>query len=307
MNILHMKYAVAVAKCGSLSKASESLLIAQPNISRSIKELESDLGITIFERSAKGMVLTPDGEVFISYAKGIIRQIDEVEKLYKENAMKKLRFSISVPRVSYIGAAFAEFSKSIKGEAVEIFYNETNSRRTIDNIINNDYGLGIIRYAADHDVSFKTMFEEKGLNYELVTQFTYSLTMSRSHPLAEKKEIAVEELKNYIEIAHADPYVPSLTLSRILKEEQASESDRKIYVFERASQFDLLSENHETFMWVSPLPPKILERYDLVQLPCKGNKRIYKDMLIYRSGYTLTSLDKQFMTILIETCRKYNM
>ena len=53
LNILHMKYAVEVAKLGSLNKASESLLIAQPNISRSIKELEADLGITIFNRSAK--------------------------------------------------------------------------------------------------------------------------------------------------------------------------------------------------------------------------------------------------------------
>ena len=66
MNILHMKYAVEVAKAGSINKASENLLIAQPNLSRSIKELETDLGISIFDRSAKGMVLTPDGEEFIS-------------------------------------------------------------------------------------------------------------------------------------------------------------------------------------------------------------------------------------------------
>ena len=59
MNILHMKYAVEVAKAGSLSKASEVLLIAAPNISRSIKELESDLGITIFDRSARVWDLLP--------------------------------------------------------------------------------------------------------------------------------------------------------------------------------------------------------------------------------------------------------
>ena len=97
-----MKYAVEVAKAGSLSKASETLLIAQPNISRSIKELENDLGITIFERSAKGMFLTHDGEVFMNYAKSIISQIEAVEKFYKESTPDKLRFSISVPRASYI-------------------------------------------------------------------------------------------------------------------------------------------------------------------------------------------------------------
>ena len=69
MNILHMKYAVEVAKVGSLNKAAESLYVALPNISRSIKELEADLGISIFNRSAKGMELTPEGEEFIGYEK----------------------------------------------------------------------------------------------------------------------------------------------------------------------------------------------------------------------------------------------
>ena len=55
MNILHIKYAVEVAKLGSVSKASEILFTAQPNISRSIRELENDLGIEIFSRSAKAV------------------------------------------------------------------------------------------------------------------------------------------------------------------------------------------------------------------------------------------------------------
>ena len=125
MNILHMKYAVEVAKAGSLSKASEVLLIAAPNISRSIKELESDLGITIFDRSAKGMGLTPEGEEFIGYAKGILSQIEQVENMYKSGSPKKQKFSISVPRACYISEAFAQFSKTITKEPAEIFYKET--------------------------------------------------------------------------------------------------------------------------------------------------------------------------------------
>ena len=83
MNILHMKYAVEVARIGSINKASEELYIAQPNLSRSIKELETDLGIQIFDRSPKGMVLTPEGEKFIRYARKVLNQIDEIEKIYK--------------------------------------------------------------------------------------------------------------------------------------------------------------------------------------------------------------------------------
>ena len=122
-----MKYAVEVARLGSLGKASETLLIATPNISRSIKELEGDLGITIFERSQKGVTLTPDGEEFIGYAKNLLKQIEHVEGLYKENSVKKQRFSISVPRASYIAEALVDFSKELGKEAVAIFYKETNS------------------------------------------------------------------------------------------------------------------------------------------------------------------------------------
>ena len=135
MNVLHMKYAVEVARLGSLNKAAESLLIAQPNLSRSVKELEAELGIAIFTRSAKGMVLTPEGEEFIGYANEILKQIDQVDKMYKEGAPKKQRFSISVPRASYISEAFARFSKTLSADSAEAFYKETNSQRTITSLV----------------------------------------------------------------------------------------------------------------------------------------------------------------------------
>ena len=177
MNLTHMKHALEVAKAGSLSKASESLLIAAPNISRSIRELEADFGITIFERTQNGMRLTPEGEEFINFAKNILCQIDEAEKFYKAKSPKKQKFSISVPRASYISEAFAEFSKSISKDAAEVFYKETNSERTIQNILNHDYKLGIIRYAESYDGHFRELFKEKGFQYELVTEFTFSLIL----------------------------------------------------------------------------------------------------------------------------------
>lgn len=305
LNLLHMKHALEVAKSGSLGKASEVLLIAAPNISRSIKELETDLGITIFDRTQNGMKLTPDGEEFINFAKGILGQIDEVEKFYKAGAPKKQKFSISVPRASYISEAFATFSKSLSEEAAEIFYKETNSQRTIHNMLNHDYKLGVIRYAENYDVYFKSMLEEKGFHYELVTEFTYSLIMSADNPLAKKDNINLEDLKGYIEIAHADPYVPSMPISKVIKEELPDNINRRIFIFERASQYDLLSLNHETFMWVSSAPESLLERYNLVLKKCEDNKKVYKDVLIYKKGYKLSNLDRQFITELCESKRKY--
>ena len=305
MNVLHMKYAVEVANNGSLNKAAEKLYIAQPNLSRAIKELEASLGITIFDRSAKGMVMTPAGEEFINYAKNILKQIDEVELIYKQGSPEKQKFSISVPRACYISDAFAHFSKHIEDGMAEIFYKETNSQRTINNVLNNDYKLGIIRYAENYDKYFKDLLEEKGLSYEMVAKFSYVLIMSRENPLAEKETITFEDLPPFIEIAHADPYVPSLPLSKVVKEELPDNIDRRIFIFERASQFDLLSENPDTFMWVSPASEKILQRYNLVQRQCADNRKIYKDVLIYKNGYRFSKLDNCFITALCDSRRKY--
>ena len=305
MNIQHMKYALEVARAGSLNKAAQVLLVAQPNLSRFIKELEAELGITIFDRSVKGMTVTPEGQEFLGYARNIIRQIDQVESLYKNPTAPKQRFSISVPRACYISEAFAQFSRSLGDQPAELFYKETNSQRTIRNILEHDFRLGIIRYAQNYDQYFCTLLEEKDLHYEMICEFSYQLIMSKDHPLAQKQEITFQDLCPYIEIAHADPYVPSLPLSKVVKEELPDNIDRRIFIYERASQFDLLSENPQTFMWVSPPPQKVLDRYGLVRRICLDNRKIYRDVLIYRNGYRLTNLDHAFITELCAARRKY--
>ena len=298
MNILHMKYAVEVARLGSLNKAAETLRVAQPNISRSIKDLEADLGVTLFHRSSKGMLLTPDGEEFMDYARDILHRIDRIEQSYRNGSHKKQKFSISVPRASYISAAMADFSNHIGDGDVEIYYKETNSKKTVNKLVSGEYKLGIIRYAEGYDKYYKTMLEEKGLAHEPIANFSYVLLMSENNPLAKKEQITYEDLSPYVEIAHADPYVPSLSMSKVFREELPDNIGRRIFVFERASQFELLSENPQTFMWVSPVPEKLLERYGLVQRVCEGHKKVYRDLLIYHKGYRMTRLDRDFIDAL---------
>ena len=169
----------------------------------------------------------------------------------------------------------------------------------------NECKLGIIRYAENYDKHYKSMLEEKGLVGEMVVEFSYALIMSRDNPLASKETITYDDLSTYIEIAHADPYVPTLSMSKVFREELPDKIGQRIFVYERASQFDLLSENPKTFMWVSPASQQILDRYNLVQRVCEGNKKVYKDVLIYHKGYRLSKLDKDFITALCDAKRKF--
>ena len=97
MNILHMKYAVEVARTNSINKAAEELFVGAPALSRAIKELEAGLGVTLFDRSAKGMTLTPDGELFVSYAEKALKQIEDIEAIFKDGTTAKRQFSARWP------------------------------------------------------------------------------------------------------------------------------------------------------------------------------------------------------------------
>ena len=72
MNTLHLKYAVEVERAGSITQAADNLFMAQPNLSKAIRELEEGLGITIFERTPRGVVPTPKGVEFLTRAKEIL-------------------------------------------------------------------------------------------------------------------------------------------------------------------------------------------------------------------------------------------
>ena len=297
MNILHLKYAVEIANTKSISRAAENLYMGQPNLSRAIKELEENLNITIFNRNSKGITITPEGEEFLQYARRIISQVEEVEDIYKNGRKPKQRFSVCVPRASYISYAFAEFAKVIKKDIpAEIFYKETNSWRTVNNVVKGDYNLGIVRFQVTFEKYFKSMFEEKHLNAEIITDFKYRLLMSENNPLANKREIFCKDLKPYTEISHADPYVPSLPLTDVKKEELSGGADRHIYIFERGSQFRILQSVTDSFMWVSPVPESLYKKYDLIQRECKDNDTVYMDVMIYRSGYKLSEFDSSFIT-----------
>ncbi len=305
MNLLHIKYAVEIAETGSINKAAEKLLIGQPNLSRAIKELEGTLNTKIFQRSAKGMTLTPEGEVFMDYARNILKQVDAVEEKFKKGYSAKKCFSASVPRASYIAEAFSRFTIKLNSEPdTEIVYKETNSAKTLNNILQEDYHLGVIRYAEEYDRYYKTMLEEKKLDYELISKFKYVLIMSKECPLAKKDSIVAADLEEYVEIAHADPFVPSLPEEDVKRTELDKNIRRRIFVFERASQFQLLINNTQTFMFVSPLPKSMVDKLGLVQRECMDNERYYKDILIHRKGYTFSELDSMFIEQLVKTKRE---
>lgn len=308
MNIQHLKYALEVERTGSISQAAESLYMGQPNLSRALKELESTCGIIIFKRTSKGVVPTDRGREFLANARHVVKQVEEMERKYRPGNPDYQSFSISIPRASYISLAFAEFvGKLSSTPEIELDFMETNSMLAISNVLEGKTNLGIIRYQVDYENYFLNFLKEKGLYHDIIWEFRYLVLLSRSHPLATLPEVSLEQLRDYIEITHGDLSIPYLSHAKPTAPDAGQPSARRIHVYERGSQFDLLTHNADTYIFVSPLPEDLLNRLNLVQLPCPSATGKYKDVLIYAQHYKFTDLDRQFVQQLYQTRDQLNL
>ena len=266
-NIQHLRYAVEVAKTGSISRAAENLFMGQPHLSKAIRELEEDMNITIFRRTPKGVEPTEQGGQFLEYARRILEQVDELESLYKPSGVKK--FSLSLPRASYAAFAFSEFAAALDdAEGLDIKYRETNATQVLKNVGDAVSNLGILRCPREHEKYFLAALEERSLKYEPVWDFEYLALMSVSE-------------------------------ARMLA--QKHEKKKKIAVYERGIQFELLCRLPTAYIWVSPMPRETLDRFCLVQKRCRDADNSFRDLLIYRKNYRFTPEDKLFVEKLRET------
>jgi DNA-binding transcriptional LysR family regulator len=282
---------------GSISRAAEKFYMNQPHLSKALRELEETVGVTIFKRTPRGMVPTQKGLEFLAYAKRVIAQLNMMENIADRDKPKKTSFNIAVPRASYIAYAFTEFIKTLPADrALTIDYKETNSLSTICDVADGENDLGIVRFPAEYENYFIDFLREKDLNFESISRFEYLTLFSEAHPLADEKSFDRSKLEKYIEIVHGDTNVPLLSRGKGGK--------KKIAVYERASQLELLKRIPLTYMWVSPMPEEVLSAFSLVQRKCDIPKKYQMDLLIYRNDHRFTDEDKEFISQLKKVVKK---
>lgn len=298
-NILLLKYAVEVDRTRSISKAAKNLYMGQPHLSKAIKELEDSIGCVLFARTPKGVEPTDRGREFLEQAKNIIAQMDQLDVMFREPEEQVYKLAVSVPRASYISEAFSRVVEQVEDEEnFQLNYRETNSVRAIKNVTDGINNIAIIRYLKSDEDYFRNALKERDLNLEVIWEFRNMVTMSQDHPLAGKDKVEYQELLEYTEIVHGDNKVPSLSVLEHKEREKNSQRKKKISVYERGSQLELLSSIPTAYMWGSLAPSEVLDRFGLVQKPCDASEIWYRDIFICRKGYRLTKLDMMFVQTL---------
>lgn len=197
MTLQQLHYVITISETGSLNKASEVLYIAQPSLTSTVKDLENELGVTLFNRSGRGVTLTNDGVEFVQYARQIYQQYESLLEKYGKNGTLKKKFGISTQHYSFAVKSFVELVKKFNTAEYEFAIRETKTREVIEDVSTLKSEIGII-YLNDFNRKVLTkLFSVNGLEFHKLIDCNAYVYIWKGHPLAQKKSICFEELADY--------------------------------------------------------------------------------------------------------------
>lgn len=237
MTLQQLKYALTIAECGSMNEAAKRLFLSQPSLSENMKELETEIGLQIFLRSNRGIVITPEGEEFLGYARQVTEQFGLLSAKYIEKKTKE-KFSVSMQHYTFAVKAFVETVKAVGMEQYEFAVHETTTYDVIENVKNFKSEIGVL-YLNDFNEKVMTkIIRENGLEFvELFCCDTYVYLWS-GHPLAGKKQISMAELDEYPCLSFDQGKYHSLYLAEEMK--STYEYKRLIKANDRATLLNLM-------------------------------------------------------------------
>lgn len=196
MTLQQLNYAITISDVGSMNKAAEQLYIAQPSLTASIKELEKEIGITIFNRGARGISLTADGSEFISYARQLYQQYENLQEKYISGGLKR-KFGVSAQHYSFAVRAFVEMVREFNTQEYEFAIRETKTSQVIDDVSSLKSEIGIIYLSNFNRQVISKMLESNHLEFHHLIDCDIFAYIWKKHPLAEEKSVSVEQLKEY--------------------------------------------------------------------------------------------------------------
>ena len=237
MTLQQLKYALTIADCGSMKEAAKQLFISQPSLSETMKELETEIGLDIFLRSNRGIVITPEGEEFLGYARQVTEQFGLLQSKYIDKKVKE-KFSVSTQHYTFAVKAFVETVKQIGMEQYEFAVHETTTISVIENVKNFKSEIGVLYENDFNEKVLNKMFKENGLEFvELFSCDTFVYLWS-GHPLAKQDVITMEELDEYPCLSFDQGKNNSLYLAEEMK--STYEYRRLIKANDRATLLNLM-------------------------------------------------------------------
>ncbi|MCR5217862.1 LysR family transcriptional regulator [Treponema sp.] len=240
MTLQQLKYAVAVADAKNITEASRKLFISQPSLTAAIHDLEEEMGISIFIRSNKGVLVTNEGDEFLSYARQVLDQASLLEERFKGLPDSNTIFSVSCQHYSFAVNAFVDVIREFGGNQYDFTLRETQTHEIIEDVAHLKSEVGVIYISSRNKDVINKLIKKNNLVFTPFLTTGLHVFISKKNPLAKKEKIQLSDLSDYPYLTYEQGDYNSFYYA----EEPLSEIDfdcpKSIKVRDRATLFNLL-------------------------------------------------------------------
>ncbi|WP_042164659.1 LysR family transcriptional regulator [Paenibacillus gorillae] len=253
MDIRHLQYINEIVKQRSFTKAAESLHIAQPTISKSIRNLENELRFELFNRDSKTVKLTDAGEVVYRYAQPILQLFDSLTAEVNDlSFLQKGTISIGLPPMAgsrFFPSVLKQFQERYPGISVQMV--EYGAVRIEESVGSGNLDVGVVLTPVDTE-----LFESIPLVREKL-----NVILPASHPFSGRKSIALSELSSERFILFSNEFTLH---DRIIGHcRDAGFAPNIVY---ESSQWDFITEMVASDLGIAMLPETICRALDSEQI-----------------------------------------
>ena len=289
MTLQQLKYADAVAVCGSLSEAARQVFVTQPTLTESIRALEEELRVAIFTRSSRGVTVTREGEEFLASARQILDDAARITEKYTGKAVRRPQFAVSCQHYAFAVDAFMEVVKMSDTDSYDFTLRETVTSEIIDDVARHRSEIGLLYLSNRNETAITKILRKEELTFAELFAAKPHVFLGKSHPLAKKKIIKPAELDDYPYLTYEQGVENALYFA----EEVMPAIDRRknIRVRDRATMTNLLL-GLNGFTVASGVHSKAYNP-QIISVPLKLDDAI-RVGLIHRSGIPLSAAGMAF-------------
>ncbi|MDO4285593.1 MAG: LysR family transcriptional regulator [Eubacteriales bacterium] len=238
MTLQQLRYIIEIVESGSISTAAQRLFISQPSLSKAVAELEKEMGIPIFYRSSRGVVLSEEGTKFLSYARQVVEQADLLEQQYKNGTPARRVFAVSSQHYAFVVNAFVALVREYGKEKYEFTLRESRTFDIIEDVRTQRSELGVLYFSEFNREVLLHALENADLKFTPLFTAKPHVFVSRKNPLAARKSVCLGDLSDYPRLTYEQGNNNSFFYAEELHSTQ--ESPKNIVVTDRATLFNLL-------------------------------------------------------------------
>ena len=295
MTLQQLKYVIEVARSRSISKAAQNLFISQPSLSNALKEVEKEMGITIFSRTNKGIMITSEGSEFLGYARQVVEQAELLENRYSNTQQApQQHFSVSAQHYAFAVSAFVRLLKEYNREEYEFTLRETKTYEIIDDVKNLRSEIGILYVNEFNKKVIHKFLREGNLMFHELFEAKPHVFISSRNPLVKQDYVTLSDLHTFPYLSFEQGDYNSFYFS----EEILSTLSRpkNIRVSDRATLFNLLIGLNGYTISTGVISHE-LNSEDIVAVPLKVDERITIGYITHKNvpNSTLANIYIQYL------------